>query len=110
MTWVALHVLSVAQLQRGAADFEIIPARIGALAPVAAPPQALGRKQAQTAVRITQGAVNEDFRLDARCRRDIAHFLESQLARQHHAGKAHLPKHFRTGSIVHRQLGAGVQF
>ena len=101
---------AVAQRFRRAADLKIVPARICALAAIAAAPVGLRRKKTQAAVRIAERAVNEDFSLYARRRRDVRDFFQRQFARKHYPREAHRLQRFRARAIVHGQLRARVQF
>ena len=83
------------------ADLVGIAARIGALAAVAAAAERLRGEQAQAAVRVTQRAVNEDLGFDARRGGDVVHFLEGQLAGQHHAAET------RAAAAPPRRPGCG---
>ncbi len=107
---VALDRRAVAQGVRGAGHFERIAAGIGAFAAVAAAAERLRREQAQAAVGVAQRPVDEHLRLDAAGRRDVADFLERQLAGQHDAGEAEPGQRLRPRPVVDRQLRAGVQF
>ena len=106
---IAAHRGAVAEREGSVGYLIGIAARVGALAAIAAAAERLGREQTQAAVRITQGAVNENFRLDAGRGRDVADLLECQLAGQDNAAEAETAQSVGPGAIVDAQLRAGVQ-
>ncbi len=107
---IAFDFGAVAERVWGTGDFIGIAARIGAFAAIAAATQGLRREQTQAAVGVAKGAVDEDFRFDAGCLRDVMDFFESQFSRQDHAAKAEVLENFRAGPVVDRHLRAAVQF
>src|SRR5262249_38847994 len=80
------------------------------LAAVAAAAQRLRREQAQAAVRVTEGPVNEYLGFNSRGGRDVADFFKRQFAGQHHALEPQPVQGVRPGAIMDAQLRAGVQF
>ena len=81
-----------------------------AFAAIAAAAQGLRRKQAETAVGITERPMDEHFGFHTRSRRHIADFFKGQFTRQDDARETETAQSGSPGPVVHRQLRAGVQF